>query len=151
MPRKRVTETVADLADPGAPEQVMNHAVREFGHMDVPVRNHGAPGGDGALGELTAQMLDAHWAINTRSALLLAQAFAAQHEGRPGGRVVLMTSGQGMGPCRLAGRRRRPLDDRPGAQHRGRIRPLAVTCGGADRERGRSAPGCTVGSGCTSA
>ena len=28
----------------------------------------------------------------------LVQAFAAQHDGRPGGRVVLMTSGQGLGP-----------------------------------------------------
>lgn len=95
---QRVTETAADLADPGAPEQVMNQAVREFGHVDVLVCNHARSGGDGALGELTAQMLDAHWAVNTRSALLLAQAFAAQHDGRPGGRVVLMTSGQGMGP-----------------------------------------------------
>jgi 3-oxoacyl-[acyl-carrier protein] reductase len=43
-------------------------------------------------------MLDAHWAVNTRSAILLAQAFAAQHDGRPGGRVVFMTSGQDLGP-----------------------------------------------------
>ena len=43
-------------------------------------------------------MLDAHWAVNTRSSLLLTQAFAAQHDGRPGGRVVFMTSGQGLGP-----------------------------------------------------
>ena len=54
--------------------------------------------GDGPLGELTAEMLDAHWAVNTRSALLLTQAFAAQHDGRAGGRVVFMTSGQGQGP-----------------------------------------------------
>jgi 3-oxoacyl-[acyl-carrier protein] reductase len=43
-------------------------------------------------------MLDAHWAVNTRSTILLAQAFAAQHDGRPGGRVVFMTSGQDLGP-----------------------------------------------------
>ena len=42
--------------------------------------------------------LDAHWAVNTRSAILLAQAFAAQHDGRPGGRVIFMTSGQDLGP-----------------------------------------------------
>ena len=34
----------------------------------------------------------------SRSALLLTQAFAAQHDGRAGGRVVFMTSGQGQGP-----------------------------------------------------
>jgi len=43
-------------------------------------------------------MLDAHWAVNTRSSILLAQAFAAQHDGRPGGRIVFMTSGQDLGP-----------------------------------------------------
>ena len=43
-------------------------------------------------------MLDAHWAVNTRSAILLAQAFAARHDGRPGGRVIFMTSGQDLGP-----------------------------------------------------
>lgn len=32
--------------------------------------------------------------MNTRASLLLVQAFAAQHDGRVGGRVVLFTSGQ---------------------------------------------------------
>ena len=44
-------------------------------------------------------MLDAHWAVNTRASILLAQAFAAQHDdSRPGGRIVFMTSGQDLGP-----------------------------------------------------
>ncbi len=49
-------------------------------------------------------MLDAHWAANTRSAILLAQAFVAVRGvgevggGRPGGRIVFMTSGQDLGP-----------------------------------------------------
>ena len=43
-------------------------------------------------------MLDASWAVNTRSTILLAQAFAARHHGRPGGRIVFMTSGQDLGP-----------------------------------------------------
>ncbi|MFF0526220.1 SDR family NAD(P)-dependent oxidoreductase [Actinomadura nitritigenes] len=45
-------------------------------------------------------MLDAHWAVNTRSTILLTQAFAAQHDGRAGGRVVFLTSGQDPGPMR---------------------------------------------------
>jgi 3-oxoacyl-[acyl-carrier protein] reductase len=45
-------------------------------------------------------MLDAHWAVNTRSTILLTQAFAARHDGRTGGRVILMTSGQNLGPMR---------------------------------------------------
>ena len=44
-------------------------------------------------------MLDSHWAVNTRASILLAQAFAAQHDdSRPGGRIVFMTSGQDLGP-----------------------------------------------------
>jgi 3-oxoacyl-[acyl-carrier protein] reductase len=33
-----------------------------------------------------------------RASLLLVKEFAARHDGRPGGRVVLMTSGQHLGP-----------------------------------------------------
>ena len=45
-----------------------------------------------------AAELDATLAVNTRAVLLLVQAFAAHHDGRPGGRVVLFTSGQHLGP-----------------------------------------------------
>lgn len=72
--------------------------VAEFNHVDILVCNHARSGGDGPVGHLTAEMLDAHWAVNTRSSVLLVQAFVAQHDGRRGGRVVLMTSGQGLGP-----------------------------------------------------
>lgn len=63
--------------------------------------NHARNGGDAPLSEVTAAMLDGHWAVDARSALLLAQAFAAQHDGRTGGRLVFLTSGQRQGP--LAG------------------------------------------------
>lgn len=43
-------------------------------------------------------MLDVHWAVNTRSVILLAQAYARRRPpGLPGGRIVLMTSGQDLG------------------------------------------------------
>src|ERR1700689_1229151 len=94
----RVQAAELDLSDPEAPAHLIDAATRDFGHLDILVCNHARSGGDGPLGTLTAAMLDAHWAVNTRSAILLAQAFAAQHDGRPGGRVVLMTSGQDLGP-----------------------------------------------------
>lgn len=97
-PDQRVVDVAADLSATGVPEEIMQRAVAEFGHVDILVCNHARSGGDGALGQLTADMLDMHWAVNARSALLLVQAFADQHDGREGGRVVLMTSGQGMGP-----------------------------------------------------
>lgn len=95
---QRVEALAVDLAGDGAPERVVARAVEAFGHVDVLICNHARSGGDGALGSLTAEMLDAHWAVNARSSLLLTQAFAAQHDGRAGGRVILMTSGQGLGP-----------------------------------------------------
>ena len=89
-----------DLADPGAPHQLITTAARALGHLDILVCNHACSGNDGSLDTLDADMLDAHWAVNTRSTILLAQAFAAQHDGRPGGRIIFMTSGQDLDPMR---------------------------------------------------
>jgi 3-oxoacyl-[acyl-carrier protein] reductase len=89
-----------DLAAPDAPHQLITTAASALGHLDILVCNHAHNGGDGPLGTLNADMLDTHWAVNTRSTILLAQAFAAQHDGRPGGRIIFMTSGQDLGPMR---------------------------------------------------
>jgi 3-oxoacyl-[acyl-carrier protein] reductase len=89
-----------DLADPDAPHQLITTAARALGHLDILVCNHACSGNDGSLDTLDADMLDAHWAVNTRSTILLAQAFAAQHDGRPGGRIIFMTSGQDLDPMR---------------------------------------------------
>jgi 3-oxoacyl-[acyl-carrier protein] reductase len=94
----RVHDAQLDLADPGAPGQLIDAATSQLGHLDILICNHARSGGDGPLGTLDAAMLDAHWAVNTRSSILLAQAFAAQHDGRPGGRIIFMTSGQDLGP-----------------------------------------------------
>ncbi len=97
-PAASVQASELDLAAPDAPSQLISAATAAYGHLDILVCNHARSGGDGPLGTLTAAMLDAHWAVNTRSVILLAQAFAAQHEDRPGGRIVFMTSGQELGP-----------------------------------------------------
>jgi 3-oxoacyl-[acyl-carrier protein] reductase len=93
-----VRDLELDLTGPGAPAQLISAAADALGHLDILVCNHARSGGDGPLGTLDAAMLDAHWAVNTRSSILLAQAFATQHDGRPGGRVIFMTSGQDLGP-----------------------------------------------------
>jgi 3-oxoacyl-[acyl-carrier protein] reductase len=97
-PASRVEHSGGDLAQPGEPERLVAAARSVFGHVDVLVCNHARSGGDGPLGALDAGMLDSHWAVNARATILLVQAFAAQHDGRPGGRVILMTSGQDLGP-----------------------------------------------------
>lgn len=91
-------DVAADLAEPGAPARLVATAVELVGHLDVLVANHARSAPDGPLAEVTADILDGHWAVDTRSTILLVQALAAQHDGRPGGRAVLMTSGQGLGP-----------------------------------------------------
>ena len=87
-----------DLALPEAAAQLIDAATEALGHLDILVCNHARSGGDGPLGALDAKMLDTHWAVNTRATILLTQAFAARHDGRPGGRVIFMTSGQDLGP-----------------------------------------------------
>ena len=47
-----------------------------------------------SLEQLTAEEIDLSYAVNTRATLLLVREFAAQHDDRTGGRVVLFTSGQ---------------------------------------------------------
>lgn len=94
-----VAAVPGDMAVPTTPQEVMDAAVDAVGPIDICVVNHARSGGDGRLADIDATMLDGHWAVDARSAILLAQAFAAQHvDSRPGGRLIFMTSGQGDGP-----------------------------------------------------
>jgi 3-oxoacyl-[acyl-carrier protein] reductase len=76
---------------------VVDEAAAALGHLDVLVVNH-ALSVNAGLGELTAEAIDAALEVNVRASLLLVQAFHALHDGREGGRIVLMTSGQHRGP-----------------------------------------------------
>jgi 3-oxoacyl-[acyl-carrier protein] reductase len=93
----RVEPLELDLADPAAPEQCVAAARAALGRVDILVANH-ARSSDQPLGGMTAAEIDVTMAVNVRATLLLVQAFAAEHDGRPGGRVVLLTSGQHKGP-----------------------------------------------------
>lgn len=96
-PAERVGHAALDLAEAGNAERLVAAAAARFGHVDVLVVNH-ARSSQQPFGALTAEELDLCWAVNARASVLLVQAFAAQHDGRPGGRVVLFTSGQHRGP-----------------------------------------------------
>jgi len=87
----------ADFARPEAPAEVVSAAVAALGHVDMLVVNH-ARSGHGRLDSLSAEELDAFLHENVRASLLLVREFAARHDGRDGGRVVLMTSGQHLAP-----------------------------------------------------
>jgi 3-oxoacyl-[acyl-carrier protein] reductase len=83
----------ADLADPEAPRRLVARAGELFRHLDAVVANHARSSGQ-TLEQLTAEEIDLSYAVNVRATLLLIREFAAQHDARPGGRVVLFTSGQ---------------------------------------------------------
>ena len=94
----RAAHVSADLADAAAPARLVDATREAFGHLDVLVANHARSSAQ-SLEQLTAAELDLTHAVNTRGSLLLAQAFAAQHDstrrdGRTGGRILFFTSGQ---------------------------------------------------------
>lgn len=89
----------ADFSKPEEPERVMKEIAEIRGHLDGLVCNHALSGSDGALWELTPEMLDRHWAVNARSSILLAQSFAHQHRDDKGrGNIIFMITGQRLGP-----------------------------------------------------
>jgi 3-oxoacyl-[acyl-carrier protein] reductase len=90
----RAEHVSADLSDGAGPAALIAAAQDRFGHVDAVVANHARSSAQ-SLETLTAGELDLSYAVNTRATLLLAKAFAAQHDDtRPGGRLLLFTSGQ---------------------------------------------------------
>ncbi|MEM1248189.1 MAG: SDR family oxidoreductase [Acidobacteriota bacterium] len=88
----------SDLAEAEAPRTIVNAARQRFGAVDFVAAVH-ARSSHQALAEVTAAELDACWATNARSCVLLAQAFAELFDAERGhGALVLFTSGQHIGP-----------------------------------------------------
>jgi 3-oxoacyl-[acyl-carrier protein] reductase len=84
----------ADFAAARAAASVVADAVAARGALDILVANH-ARSSLNSLDDVTAEELDLSFAVNARASVLLAQAFAARYAGGHGGRIILMTSGQG--------------------------------------------------------
>ncbi|GHJ39105.1 SDR family oxidoreductase [Streptomyces sp. TS71-3] len=98
-PAALVADGPGDLADPAAPAELVGRAAAALGgRLDILVANHALSASDGRLDTIDAAMLDAHWAVDARSVILLVQAYARLRDAlpprAPGGRVVMMTSGQ---------------------------------------------------------
>jgi len=92
-----VEQMEADFSDPDSPARVIEAALHRFGRIDILILNH-THDTLKSLDELTADEIDRHMNINVRASLLLIQQFAKHHDGRPGGRIILLTSGQHLGP-----------------------------------------------------
>jgi 3-oxoacyl-[acyl-carrier protein] reductase len=98
-PEAVVCHGPADLSGADAPAELLATAADALGgRVDILVANHALSGSDGPLDAIDAAMLDTHWAVDARSVILLVQAYArlrATLPARtPGGRVLMMTSGQ---------------------------------------------------------
>ncbi len=90
-------ETEADLEDPAVPQQLVDAVIERFGAIDIVVANHARSSHQG-FAEVTVKELDRCWAANARASILLAQALGRRRESRAGGRIILFTSGQHIGP-----------------------------------------------------
>jgi 3-oxoacyl-[acyl-carrier protein] reductase len=123
----RLDHVAADFADGAAPAAVVARAVETFGAVDILVANH-ARSSTQSLAEVTADELDQTFAVNARAGVLLAQAYAAAHDdARPGGRIVLFTSGQHLAPM---------TGEIPYALSKGAIQQITRTLADALADRG---------------
>jgi 3-oxoacyl-[acyl-carrier protein] reductase len=81
-----------DLADPLAPEMLVQAASARLGSVRALVASH-AESVDSSIHDTSVESFDRHFAINTRANWLLIKAFARQYSSVPGrGRIVALTS-----------------------------------------------------------
>ena len=88
----------ADLEQPDAAASLIDATLDRFGAIDIVIANHGRSSVQ-SFADVTVEELDRCWAVNARASLLLAKRLGERRTPpRPGGRVVLFTSGQHIGP-----------------------------------------------------
>ncbi len=86
-----------DLSDPDEPARVIDQAADTHGPINGLVLNH-AYSVNEEFGEWTADTIDRHLAVNVRASMLLIQRFASRLPRGTTGSIVLLTSGQYLGP-----------------------------------------------------
>jgi 3-oxoacyl-[acyl-carrier protein] reductase len=88
------TPFTTDLSEADAPDHLLDAVTERLGHPSVLVNNAAHSTRDG-FESLDAATIDAHYAVNVRSPMLLSALLA--RAGRPG-RIVNLISGQFLGP-----------------------------------------------------
>ena len=86
-----------DLSDPGAATWLLDESESRLGPISILVNNAAYSTNDG-YERLDAVTIDAHYQVNMRAAMLLAAEFARRFRAENGGRIINITSGQGLGP-----------------------------------------------------
>jgi|SRR5579883_1052460 len=92
----RAVHLAIDLSDPESPQQVLDTTIAQLGHPSILV-NNAAYSAVAPYDHLTAELLDAHYAVNLRATALLSVGFASRFSGHSGGRIINLTSGQSLG------------------------------------------------------
>jgi 3-oxoacyl-[acyl-carrier protein] reductase len=115
-----------NLADAAAPSRLFDEIDAHGVVLDGLVLNHACSIAT-PLGQWTAEHVDRHFAVNVRASMLLLQEFAARLPKDRGGAVVLMTSGQYLGPM---------VEEIAYAASKEAIRGLAVQAAAALAPRG---------------
>ena len=88
----------ADLSDPAAAAAVLDEAEARLGALPSVLVNNAAHSVNGGYAEMDAATLDAHYAVNVRTPVLLSCELARRHAHGEPGRIVCLTSGQSLGP-----------------------------------------------------
>ena len=76
----------------------MDAVESSLGPASVLVNNAAHDDTDAPFDQLTAAIFDRYYAVNMRGAMLLSIEFARRFSGTSGGRIINLTSGQGLGP-----------------------------------------------------
>lgn len=86
-----------DLSRPASPGELFRQALQRFGSIDILV-NNAAHWEKGGIGEVDADQLDRHYAVNVRASVLLCAEFARHKQPNTPGRIINITSGQNSNP-----------------------------------------------------
>jgi 3-oxoacyl-[acyl-carrier protein] reductase len=122
----RAAAAEADLSDPDVPAALFAQAEAALGPVDILINNaaHDLPDD---IFTITPAALDRHYAINVRGALLLCAEFARRHDGRPGGRIINLVSGELVGPM---------VESLPYVVTKGAVDAMTITLAGSLAARG---------------
>lgn len=87
----------ANLVQPETPRRILEAVEGLLGRASILV-NNATVSENAGIDRLDAAQLDRHYAVNVRGTALLCQEFVRRWPGGPGGRIINMTSGQGVTP-----------------------------------------------------
>lgn len=87
----------ADLSLPQAAEQIMDAVEARLGYPSILVNNAAHDDTQLPFDQIDATILDTYYAVNMRGTILLSIEFARRFTQSSGGRIINLTSGQGIG------------------------------------------------------